>query len=121
MSEQFADFESMLRRALVPVDPPEELEARLELTLGTLVDMAAEELDALEISADARSAQLDRGWPARWPPPGSAPAAAVGLVLVRTRRRRHKRRREARGSVDLVGRTLRDFSREARRVVDDIF
>ena len=120
MSEQFADFESMLRRALVPVDPPEELEARLELTLGTLVDLAAEELDALEISA----MRDPRNWTRLARPVAAAgigSAAAVGLVLVRTRRRRHKRRREARGSVDLFGRTLRDFSREARRVVDDIF
>jgi hypothetical protein len=120
VSEQYADFESMLRRALVPVDPPKELEARLELTLGTLVDYAADELDALEISVmrDPRNwTRLARPLAAA----GIGSAAAVGLVLVRTRRRRHKRRHEARSSIDLLGRTLRDFSREARRVADDIF
>ncbi len=91
MSEQFADFESLLKRALSPVDPPKELEARLEGTLGSLVDLAAEELEAWELSA-----MRD---PRNWVRPVAAAAigsgAAVGLVLVRTQRRRHKRRREA--------------------------
>jgi hypothetical protein len=120
MSEQFADFESMLRRALAPVDPPQELEARLELTLGSLVDLAAEELDALELS----SMGDPRNWSRLVRPVAAAgigSAAAVGLVLLRTQRRRHKRRSEAHGALDLVGRTLRDLSREARRVTDDIF
>jgi hypothetical protein len=113
----FADFESTLKRALSPVDPPKELEARLEGTLGELVGMAAEELEAWELSA-----MRD---PRNWVRPVAAAAigssAAVGLVLVRTRRRRHKRRIEAAGAVDLFGRTLRDVAREARRVADDVF
>ena len=117
MSDQLADFELKLKRALSPVDPPRELEARLELTLGSLVDMAAEELEAWELSA-----MRD---PRNWVRPVAAAAigstAAVGLVLVRTQRRRHKRRSEARGAVDLLGRTLRDLAREARRVADDVF
>ena len=116
MSE-FADIEGLLRRALSPVEPPKELEARLESTLGSLVDMAADELDAWEISA-----MRD---PRNWARPVAAAAvgstAAVGLVLVRTQRRRHKRRREADSALDLVGRTLRDLAREARRVADDVF
>ena len=120
MSEQFADFESMLRRALVPVDPPKELEARLEHTLGSLVDIAAEELDAIELS----SMRDPRNWTRLARPVaavGIGSAAALGLVVVRTRRKRHNRRTEARSRVDLVGKTVRDFSREARRVADDIF
>ena len=117
MSEQFADIETMLKRALSPVEPPKELEARLELTLGSLVDMAAEELDAWELTA-----MRD---PRNWVRPVAAAAigsgAAVGLVLVRTQRRRHKRRHEAHGSVDLLNRTMRDLAREARRVADDVF
>jgi hypothetical protein len=116
MSE-LADFESMLRRALAPVEPPKELEARLEAKLGSLVDMAAGELDAWELGA-----MRD---PRNWARPVAAAAvgstAAVGLVLVRTQRRRHKRRHEAAGRIDLVGRTLHDLAREARRVVDDVF
>ena len=117
MSEQFADFESQLRRALSPVDPPKELEARLEVTFGSLVDMAAEELEAWELSA-----MRD---PRNWVRPVAAVAigsgAAVGLVLVRTQRRRHKRRKESDNRVDLFGRALRDLAREARRVADDVF
>jgi hypothetical protein len=117
MTDQYADFESMLKRALSPVEPPKELEARLEVTLGSLVDMAAEELEAWELGA-----MRD---PRNWVRPVAAAAigsgAAVGLVLVRTQRRRHKRRKEAHSSVDLVSRTMRDLAREARRVADDVF
>ena len=116
MSE-FADIESLLKLARSPVEPPKELEARLELTFGSLVDMAAEELEAWELSS-----MRD---PRNWVRPVAAAAvgsgAAVGLVLVRTQRRRHKRRKESRGPVDLLSRTLRDFAREARRVADDVF
>src|SRR5918999_1324857 len=117
MSEQFGEIESLLRRALSPVEPPKELEARLEATLGSLVDMAAEELEAWELSA-----MRD---PRNWIRPVAAAAigsgAAVGLVLVRTQRRRHKRRRDAKSAADLFSRTLRDLAREARRVADDVF
>jgi hypothetical protein len=119
MSE-FADFEVMLKRALSPVDPPRELEARLELTLGSLVGMAAEELDAWELS----SMRDPRNW-GRVARPAAAAAigtgAAVGLVLLRTQSRRHKRRKESASAVDLLGRTMRDLAREARRVADDVF
>jgi hypothetical protein len=117
MSDHYADFEIMLKRALSPVEPSKELEARLELTLGSLVDMAAEELDAWELTA-----MRD---PRNWVRPVAAAAigsgAAVGLVLVRTQRRRHKRRKESDSAVDLLGRTMRDLAREARRVADDVF
>ena len=119
MSEQFADFEGRLRRALAPVDPPAELEARLETTLNSLVDMAAEELEAWELS----SMGDPRNW-TRLARPVAAGViggtAAVGLVLVRTQRRRHKRRRESDSGVDLLGRTIRDLAREAKRVADDL-
>jgi hypothetical protein len=119
MSEQFADFENRLRRALAPVEPPAELEARLETTLNSLVDMAAEELEAWELS----SMGDPRNW-TRIARPVAAGViggtAAVGLVLVRTQRRRHKRRRESDSGVDLLGRTIRDLAREAKRVADDL-
>jgi len=119
MSEQFADFEHRLRRALAPVDPPAELEARLETTLNSLVDLAAEELEAWELS----SMGDPRNW-TRIARPVAAGViggtAAVGLVLVRTQRRRHKRRRESDSGVDLLGRTIRDLAREAKRVADDL-
>jgi len=115
--KQFSDIESLLKRALSPVEPPKELQARLEGTLGSLVDMAAEELEAWELST-----MRD---PRNWVRPVAAAAigsgAAVGLVLVRTQRRRHKRRKESDSAVDLIGRTVRDLAREARRVADDVF
>ena len=117
MSDQFADIETLLKRALSPVEPPKELELRLEATLGSLVDMAAEELEAWELGA-----MRD---PRNWVRPVAAAAvgstAAIGLVLVRTQRRRHKRRKEADSAFDLLGRTMRDLAREARRVADDVF
>jgi len=115
--KQFADIESLLKRALAPVEPSKELEARLETTLGSLVGMAADELEAWEMSA-----MRD---PRNWVRPVAAAAigstAAVGLVLVRTQRRRHRRRKEPHGAADLPARTLRDLAREARRVGDDLF
>ena len=120
MTDRVADFESLLRQALAPVDPPAELEARLEHTLGSLVGMAADELESWELSAVKDPKNWIRlGRPAAALVVGSG--AAVGLVLVRTQRKRHGRRRDAANALDLVGRTVRDLSREARRVVDDVF
>ena len=116
MSEQFADIEILLKRALSPVEPPKELEARLEVTLGTLVDMAAEELEAWEL----RTMRDPRNWVRPVAAAAIGSTAAVGLVLVRTQRRRHKRRKESDSTVDLLGRTVRDLAREARRVADDV-
>jgi hypothetical protein len=120
MNERAADFESLLRQAFQPIDPPAELEARVEARLAGLVELAAEELEGWELS----TLSDPRNWPGI---PRSAAiatvggAAAVGLVLVRTQRKRHKRRNEAAGAVDLAGRTLRDLAREAKRVADDVF
>ena len=120
MTDRVADFESLLRQALVPIDPPAELEARLEETLGSLVGMAADELESWELSA----VKDPKNW-IRLARPAAAvvigSGAAVGLVLVRTRRKRHRRRLDAANRLDLIGRTARDLSREARRVIDDVF
>jgi hypothetical protein len=112
----FADFETRLRQALVPVDPPAELEVRVEMTLGELVELAADELESWELSA-----MKD---PRNWVRPAAAvvvgSGAAVGLVLLRTQRRRHKRRAASSSVLDLFERTVRDFGREALRVFDDV-
>jgi hypothetical protein len=114
------DFETRLREALAPVDPPADLEPRLEMTLGSLVEMAADELEAWELSA----MKDPRNWPRTVLGPAAAvvvgTGAAAGLVLLRTRSRRHKRRAQSRGAFDLAERTLRDAAREAMRVFDDI-
>jgi hypothetical protein len=113
--ERTAEFEVRLSRALAPIDPPAELEARVEDTLGSLVDMAADELEAWEL----RAMRDPRNWlrPAAAVVVGSA--AALGLVVVRTRRRRHRRRAVAVNALDLAGKTLKDAAKEARRVIED--
>jgi hypothetical protein len=115
-----SDIEARLRRAMAPVQPPAELELRLESRLDELVVLAADELDAWELAA----IKDPRNWPQVALRPAAAvlvgSGAAVGLVLLRTRRRRHKRRHQAHGALDLAERTLRDAAREALRVFDDI-
>ena len=114
------DFETRLREALQPVDPPADLEPRLEMTLGSLVELAADELEAWEL----RAIKDPRNWPRTVLGPAAAvvigTGAAAGLVILRTRGRRHKRRAQARNAFDLAERTFRDAAREAMRVFDDI-
>ena len=108
-------IEALLREALAPVDPPDELEHRLETAFGTLVEAAADELESWELSA--------MGDPRNWVRPVGAvvvgSAAAAGLVMVRTRRARHRRRAQSRNALELAGNTLRDFGSEMRRVIAD--
>jgi hypothetical protein len=114
------DIEARLRAALAPVDPPAHLQERMEATLDSLVELAADELEAWELGA-----MKD---PRNWPRAALGPAAAVvvgtgaaaGLVVLRTQRRRHKRRLQARSPGDLMARTLRDAAREARKVFDEL-
>jgi hypothetical protein len=114
------DIEARLRRALAPVEPPDELERRLESTLGELVELAADELEAWELAA----IRDPRNWPRAALRPAAAvvvgTGAAVGLILLRTQRRRHRRRAQAHGVFDLASRTLRDVAREALRVFEDV-
>ena len=113
------DIEARLKAALAPIEPPEELALRMESRLGTLVELAADEFEAWELSA-----MRD---PRNWPRAAIRPAAAVvvgvgagaGLVVLRTRRRRHKRRAQSHNALDLAERTLRDVGREALRVFED--
>jgi hypothetical protein len=115
-----SDLEARLRQAMAPVQPPAELELRLETTLGELVELAADELEAWELAA----IRDPRNWPRAALRPAAAvligSGAAVGLVVLRTRRRRHKRRSQAHGALDLAERTLRDAAREAMRVFEDV-
>jgi hypothetical protein len=114
-----SDLEARLRRAMAPVQPPVELELRLETTLGELVELAADELDSWELTA----LKDPRNWPRAALRPAAAvligSGAAVGLVVLRTRRRRHRRRSQSHSAFDLAERTLRDAAREAMRVFED--
>jgi hypothetical protein len=114
-----SELEVLLGRALVPVEPPAALELRLEATLGSLVELAADELEAWEL----RSMRDPRNW-ARIGRPAAAilvgGTAAAGLVIVRTQLRRDKRRRESRNVVELAGRTVRDGAQEARKLFREL-
>jgi hypothetical protein len=120
VSSSFGDIEARLRDALTPVDPPIHLQQRLETTLDSIVELAADELEAWELEA----IKDPRNWPRAAVGPAAAVVvgggAAVGLVLLRTQRRRHKRRAAARGARDLFARTLKDAGREALKVFDDL-
>ena len=112
MTETAGDFEALLRRALAPVEPPADLADRLESTLQDITEMAADELDALELSA-----MRD---PRNWARPAAAivlgGAAAAGLVVLRVRHRTEQRRRPA-ALTDAAERALREVFHEARRLV----
>ena len=114
------DFETRLRQALAPVDPPADLEERLQTTLGSLVELAADELEAWEL----RAIKDPRNWPRAAIGPATAvvvgSGAAAGLVVLRTQRKRHKRRAAAHGARDLAARTLRNAAREAKKVFDEL-
>ena len=85
MSEAASNFESLLREALSPVEPPEDLALRLEDTLQSITELAADELQEWELSA-----MRD---PRNWARPAAAVvaggAAGAALVLLRARRRAH--------------------------------
>ena len=85
------NLEGLLRDALRPVDPPEDLSSRLETTLSSIAQQAAAELSswADELSEGELDALRD---PRNWVRPVAAVAvgsvAAGALVVVGMRRRR---------------------------------
>jgi hypothetical protein len=113
-------MEALLRAALAPIEPPEHLEQHLEATLGSLVELAADELEAWELSA----VKDPRNWPRAAVGPAAAvvvgSGAAIGLVVLRTRGRRQRRRAQSHGARDLMARTVRDAAREARKVFEEL-
>jgi hypothetical protein len=103
MSDQAAgDFEDIIRRALAPVDPPEDLAERMETTLRNLTEYAVDELEGWEL-ASMRD-------PRNWVRPVSAvaigTAAGAGLVLLRMRQQ-HRRQRSVRAAAEEVRRLVR--------------
>jgi hypothetical protein len=110
-----ADFEALLRRALTPVEPPEDLAARMEATLVNLTEMAQDELEAWELSS-----MRD---PRNWMRPAAAAvigaSAGTALVVLRVRGRHRDRRQRSSNVFELAGNTLHDFAEEARRVLPD--
>jgi hypothetical protein len=108
-----ANFEGLLHEALVPVEPPEDLALRLEGALTSITEMAADELEAWELSS-----MRD---PRNWARPATAlvvgGAAATALVVLRTRRRAQAAPGGIEGVRDTAERTVRDLQREARRLL----
>jgi hypothetical protein len=104
-----ADFELLLRQALTPVDPPADMSERIESTLVNLTEIAADELEAWELSA-----MRD---PRNWVRPAAAvvvgSTAGAALVLLRARQRR--RRARPHGVLDAAEQALKDVYGEARK------
>jgi hypothetical protein len=108
------DLEALLRRALAPVEPPADLAERLEGRLTEITELAAEELEAWELSA-----MRD---PRNWARPAAAivlgGAAGAGLVVLRARHRAAQARRPGTGArfAEAAERALREVFDEARRL-----
>ena len=119
MSEALPNLEGLLREALAPVEPPADLAERLEATLTTITELAADELEAWELSA--------MGDPRNWARPVAAVvaggAAGTALVLLRARCRAQASAARSRGTRwTSFGRTaaeraIRDLRRETRRLL----
>jgi hypothetical protein len=108
------EFESLLLRALAPVDPPERLSERLEQTLSDLTDLAAEELDSWEMA----SMRDPRNWVRPVVAAGVAATAGTGLVILRVRTKNKRHRAQSKDILELAERTLRDVADEARNLLD---
>jgi hypothetical protein len=112
MSDVLSNFEGLLREALAPVEPPEGMVERLESTLTSLTEMAADELEAWELSA-----MRD---PRNWARPAAAlvvgGAAGTALVLLRARRRAQGSPVDVSGAREGAERALRDLTRETRKL-----
>jgi hypothetical protein len=115
MSSGAADFETLLREALTPVDPPADLTERMETTLVNLTELAQEELESWELST-----MRD---PRNWVRPAAAAVVGVSagsaLVLLRVRARHRSRAQQSANLLELAERTIQDFAEEARRILPD--
>jgi hypothetical protein len=112
MSAGATDFEALLREALTPVDPPDDLAQRLELTLVSLTELAQDELESWELS----SMRDPRNWIR--PAAAAVVGATAGTALVALRvRAQHRARKQASSNlIELAERTLKDIAEEARRL-----
>ncbi|MCW3014404.1 MAG: hypothetical protein JWO02_1496 [Solirubrobacterales bacterium] len=112
------ELEGMLRRALAPVDPPEDLGMRLDATLTSLTDLVAGELEAWELAA----VRDPRRWVDGLARPAAAAAIGAGagaaLVALRVHQSRGRRRASASDALDYAEQTVRAVADEARRLLD---
>jgi hypothetical protein len=119
MSEALPNLEGLLREALAPVEPPADLAERLEATLTTITELAADELEAWELSA----MRDPRNWARPLAAVVAGGVAGTALVLLRARRRAQASAARSRGTrwtaLDRAAaeRAIRDLRHEARRLL----
>jgi hypothetical protein len=104
-AEPSGDVENLLRSALRPIEPPENLAGRVEETLNAVTEAAAEELSAWaeELSeSELRSLRDPRNWVRPAAAIVAGGVAAGGLVIVELRRRGGKRPSRLSGLADQV-------------------
>ena len=117
MSEQAGtDFEALLRRALAPVEPPDDLAARLESTLTDAHRGRRRGARRLGALGDARPAQLGPAGRGRRDRDRRRGAA---LVVLRVRASQKRRHAQGRSPGQLAGRALRAALEDARRALRD--
>ena len=104
MSDQAApdNFEDIIRRALAPVEPPEDLAGRVETTLWSLTELAVDELEGWELS----SMRDPRNWARPVVAIAIGTAAGAGLLVLGWRRQ-HRRQRNVRTAAVEVRRIVR--------------
>jgi hypothetical protein len=118
MTDAASNLEALLREALAPVEPPEDLILRLESALTSITEMAAEELHEWELAA-----MRD---PRNWARPATAllvgTAAATALVILRARRRPPEPPSglpAARAAAERALQALQELGRDTRRVLGE--
>jgi hypothetical protein len=104
VSDQAAgdNFEDIIRRALAPVEPPDDLGNRLEMTLWSLTEMAVDELESWELS----SMRDPRNWVRPVAAIAIGTAAGAGLIVLGWRHQ-HRRQRNVRAAAVEVRRIVR--------------
>ena len=104
MSDQAApdNFEDIIRRALAPVEPSEDLAYRVESTLWSLTELAVDELEGWELS----SMRDPRNWARPVVAIAIGTAAGAGLLVLGWRRQ-HRRQRNVRTAAVEVRRIVR--------------
>ena len=107
------EFEERLKAALRPVEPPEALTLRLERTLVSLTELAADELEAWELS----SMRDPRNWVRPVVATVIGAGAGTALVALRVRNGRRRRKDQSVDLLDLAERTVRDVADEARKLL----
>ena len=120
-AEPSGDVESVLRSALRPIEPPENLAGRVEETLSAVTEAAAEELSAWaeELSeSELRSLRDPRNWVRPAAAIAAGGVAAGGLVLVELRRRGGRRTSRLSGFADQVSEIADQVRDQVRNRLD---